>query len=31
MTNLLGDVSGWYRIPPGEKNVSVEWCLIGDS
>ena len=31
MANILGGVSGWYIIPPRENNVSVEWCLLGDS
>ena len=30
MANILVDVSGWYITFPREKNVTVEWCLLGD-
>ena len=31
MASILEDVSGWFRIPPRDNNVSVEWCMLGES
>ena len=29
--NILVDVSGWLKTSPMKNNVSMEWCILGDS